>query len=341
MYNTIKELHIELTDKCNARCPQCIRTNIETGKSQDWILKKELTLKDIKKIISLDNLATLKKVNFCGNYGDPLIATDILIICDYILKNSIATISIDTNGSMHSEAWWWELCTKLHAYNKRITFYFGIDGINQEQHSRYRVGTNFDKIINNATMCIDAGFNVTWNYLVFKHNENDIDTAREMSEKLNFSNINIISTERFWKSTSLEYTYKDKKYTLERSTIEPNKKQLMNIKTYSDKKEINCFAKANQEAYIDCLGYITPCCYLGMYLYASVVNRPVNWHNQEELINMFNNMDLNRLQGKNKGLSEVIKDPWFSQLVKMHLDLKPERCYKVCGAQINKKEFVC
>ena len=111
------------------------------------------------------------------------------------------------------------------------------------------------------------------------------------------------------------------------------------MKTYTDKKKINCFAKARQEAYIDCLGYITPCCYLGMYLYASVVHRPVDWHSQLELMDMFNNMDLNRLQGKNKGLSEVIKDPWFSQLVQLHLDLKPERCYKVCGAQINKKEY--
>jgi molybdenum cofactor biosynthesis enzyme MoaA len=348
MYNKIKQLHIELTDKCNARCPQCIRTNIETGKPQDWILKKELTLKDIKKIISLDDLASIEKVNFCGNFGDPLIATDIISICDYILKNTQkkdwATIELHTNGSMHNEDWWWELCTKLHTYNKRIRFVFGIDGINQEQHSRYRVGTKFDKIINNATMCIDAGFEVFWDYLVFKHNENYIDVAREMSEKLNFSKLNIISTERFWDGDSLEYIYKDKKYTLERSTIEPNKKQLMNIETYSDKKEITCFAKARQEAYIDCLGYITPCCYLGMFLYASVVNKPnkqANWHRQNETINMFNNIDLNRLQGKNKGLSEVIKDPWFSQLVQMHLDLKPERCYKVCGAKINKKEYVC
>jgi len=341
VYNTIKELHIELTDKCNARCPQCVRTNIETGKPQGWILKKELTLKDIKKIIPLTDLASIEKVNFCGNYGDPLIATDIISICDYILKNSKSRIELHTNGSMQSEDWWWELCTKFHDYNNRIRICFGIDGVNQEQHSRYRVGTNFDKIINNATMCIDAGIEVFWDYLVFKHNENDIDTAQKMSEKLNFSKINIISTERFWKGNSLDYTYKGKKYTLERSSIEPNKKQLMNWVAYSEKKEITCFAKAKQEAYIDCLGYITPCCYLGMYLYASIVNRPVNWHSQETLMHMFNNMDLNRLQGKDKGLSQVIKDPWFSQLVQMHLDLKPERCYQVCGAKINRKEYVC
>ena len=115
----------------------------------------------------------------------------------------------------------------------------------------------------------------------------------------------------------------------------------MNWVAYSEKKEITCFAKAKQEAYIDCLGYITPCCYLGMYLYASIVNRPVNWHSQETLMHMFNNMDLNRLQGKDKGLSQVIKDPWFSQLIEMHLNLEPERCYQVCGVKINRKEYVC
>jgi hypothetical protein len=43
------------------------------------------------------------------------------------------------------------------------------------------------------------------------------------------------------------------------------------------------------------------------------------------------------LRGK---LSTVVKDPWFTKLLKMHTDLKPERCYLVCGAEINKKEYL-
>jgi MoaA/NifB/PqqE/SkfB family radical SAM enzyme len=337
MYDTVKKLHIELTDKCNARCPQCIRTNVETGKPHKWILKKELTLEDIKNIITLDDLIHLEHINFCGNYGDPLLAIDIIEICSYILKNSNAFLEIHTNGSMHNEDWWWNLCTKLHNHNKKLKFYFGIDGVNQEQHNRYRVGTNFNKIIDNATMCINAGFETVWDFLVFKHNENDIETAKNMAEELGFNKINIISTERFWEGDSLEYTYQGAKQVLERSTIEPNKKQLMNIKTYSEKNVINCFAKARQEAFIDCLGYITPCCYLGIYLYASLVNRPLNSLSQEEVSLMFNDMNLNRLRGK---LSTVVKDPWFTKLLKMHTDLKPERCYLVCGAEINKKEYL-
>ena len=83
MYNIIKQLHIELTDKCNARCPQCIRTNVNTGETEPWILKKELYIDDFKNIITPNDLANLYHINFCGNYGEPLAAKDLIPILKY------------------------------------------------------------------------------------------------------------------------------------------------------------------------------------------------------------------------------------------------------------------
>ena len=336
MYNIIRQLHIELTDKCNASCPQCIRTNTNTGKEETWILRKELYIDDFKNIITPIDLDNLHHINFCGNYGEPLAARDLIPILEYCYRhNPKLSVNVATNGNVRSEDWWWDLLEVVS--NKNFVIVFGLDGTYQKEHAMYRRGTNFNKILENAEFFISNGGIADWQYLIFKHNEKNVERARQMAKEIGFRNFLPVSTERFWTGDKFEYTYKNQKYELERSSIEPNKKQLMNIKNYSEKKEIKCFAKARQEAYIDCLGYITPCCYLGMYLYAVVAKLPSNFHNQKELMTIFENMDLERLKGP---LNKVIKDPWFNDLVRKHLELKPGRCYKVCGAEINKKEYV-
>lgn len=336
MYSEIKQLHIELTDLCNARCPQCIRTDFITGEEQPWLVKTQLFLEDFKKIVTPKDIKYLTYINFCGNYGEPLAAQDLIPIVSYLYENNPnISIEVATNGSVRSEEWWWDLLAVVN--KKKFKVIFGLDGINQEQHSLYRQNTSFNRIMENAEFFISNGGIADWQYLIFKHNEDSVEEARTIAKEKGFNWFRPVATERFWTGDTFNYMFKGKEYTLERSSIAPNKKQLMNIKNYSDKKEIKCFAQAKQEAYIDCMGYITPCCYIGMYLYASKVNRPVNFHSQEELITMFNNMDIERLRGP---LAEVVKDPWFFELTLMHSELKPERCYKVCGAQINKKEYV-
>ena len=333
MYTSVKQLHIELTDKCNAACPMCIRTNPKTGKEQPWLLKRELTLEDFQDIVRPEDLLSLEKINFCGNYGEPLAAKDLIPIIKYVYSNNPeVNIEIASNASTRSEDWWWELLEATH--KKPFKIIFGIDGTNQSQNEFYRRNTNFEKIVNNAKFFIENGGHAEWQYLVFKHNEKDIEKAKQMSIDMGFKNFYTVATERFWSGDYSEYVYKDEKYRLERSTITPN------YKTYDSDKKIKCFAKAWQEAYIDCLGFVTPCCYLGLYLYAVIADRPIDFHNQNELMTIFSEMDLQRLQGRGKGLAQVVKDPFFFDLLLMHEAKKPERCYKVCGAEINKKEYV-
>ena len=336
MYDTVKRLHVELTDLCNARCPQCVRTDPETGEPQPWLIKTQLYFDDFVKIVTPEDAKNLKYVNFCGNYGEPLAAQDLIPIVEYLYDhNPKIHIDVATNGSVRSEDWWWDLLKVIHG--KKFKVIFGLDGINQEQHVLYRQNTSFDKILDNAEFFIGNGGIADWQYLIFKHNEDTVEQARQMAMEKGFNHFSPVATERFWTGDTFKYMFKGKEYTLERSTVAPNKKQLMNIQNYSEKKEINCFAKARQEAYIDCMGYITPCCYLGMYLYASKAARSVNFHSQEEMMKMFDSMDIERLKGP---LSEVVKDPWFFELPLMHSELKPERCYKVCGSKINRKEYV-
>ena len=51
---------------------------------------------------------------------------------------------------------------------------FNIDGLQDTNHV-YRKNTNFEKIIDNASAYIRMGGIAEWNYIVFKHNQHQID----------------------------------------------------------------------------------------------------------------------------------------------------------------------
>jgi len=336
MYKTVRRLHIELTDKCNARCPMCVRTAF-SGKEESWLLKRELYLDDFMQIVTPDDLDYIEHINFCGNYGEPLAARDLIPILEYIWKhNSTIFIEVASNGHPRNEDWWWDLCQVVH--NKPFKVVFGIDGINQEQHEMYRRNTSFNRIMQNAEFFINNGGNAEWQMLIFKHNEESIGEAAFMSVQKGFSAFRPVVTERFWSGDYEDYEYKGKTYRLEMAS-RGNKLKETGL-GLNHKVKINCFARMTQEAYIDCMGYVTPCCYLGLYVYAVLAGRDRTFHNQTELMDMFSEMDLNRLQAKGKGLSKVVQDKWFDDLLLMHMKSMPERCYKVCGAKVENKEYV-
>ena len=332
MYNDVKSLHIELTDKCNARCPQCIRNDEQTCKPHNWLINVELSIEDIKSILPENDLKNIQRINFCGNYGDPLVTKDFLDIIKYVYSvNESIEIEVSTNGSLRTEEWWWELSTIVH--QKPFHIVFGIDGTNQYEHSLYRVNTSFEKVIENAKFFIENGGTAIWQYLIFAHNELSIPTARKMAKELGFKDFVPITTDRFWQGGSLTYNYKGNEYILERSTQKPNKKQLAGF-TDETSKTINCFAQQRQEAYIDCLGYVTPCCYLGLYLYSFITNKKVR---PEQF---FKKEDLNNLHAVNKGIGNVVKNKWFTNLVELHKQLLPKRCYNVCGKETIKENIL-
>ena len=125
MYNTIENLHIELTDLCNARCPQCIRTDPRTGEPQPWLIKTQLYENDFKKIVSPDDIKNINYVNFCGNYGEPLAARDLIPITKYLYEhNPKMHIDVATNGSVRSEDWWWDLLKVIQGKSFKVILKF-------------------------------------------------------------------------------------------------------------------------------------------------------------------------------------------------------------------------
>ena len=112
-YNDIEVCQIELTTECGAGCPQCPR-NVYGGKTVEDLPICELSLDDIKNIFPIELVQRLRLVFFCGTYGDPIWARDILPVIKWLRGvNSKLEIGLNTNGSARTEKWWGEIADVL------------------------------------------------------------------------------------------------------------------------------------------------------------------------------------------------------------------------------------
>ena len=77
----IRVVHLEVSTKCNAACPQCPR-NVRGGRDNPALPLVDLSLAQVKLLVDpgATSLAGLRKIFLCGNYGDPTAARDCLAI---------------------------------------------------------------------------------------------------------------------------------------------------------------------------------------------------------------------------------------------------------------------
>lgn len=198
LYKDLKTVHLEITDKCNASCPMCAR-NINGGEDNPQLPNTELSLDDCKKIFLPEFIRQLDRMYMCGNYGDPIAAKDTLEVFNYFrLNNPNINLSLHTNGSAKKVEWWKNLASVL---GKNGYVVFSIDGLEDTNHL-YRQNTIWSKIIENAQAFIDAGGRARWDYIVFAHNEHQVDEAEALSKKIGFERFQYKKSARFFSNVS-------------------------------------------------------------------------------------------------------------------------------------------
>lgn len=185
----VRYIQIDHNSTCNLRCPQCARTH--EGATHPDLPLLELTLDDYKKFIP--ELPNLETVMWCGNYGEVVISETFIECLEYVINNTKAKCIITTNGSARNTDWWSELAGVLKDRGK---VNFSIDGL-EDTNLIYRVNSKWNKIIENAKAFIDAGGHARWDYLVFGHNEHQVDQAVDMARDIGFDQFQIKLTNRF------------------------------------------------------------------------------------------------------------------------------------------------
>lgn len=196
-FDEIEAMHLELTDKCNASCPMCPRYIDGGGKLNPYLQLTEMSLQQFKKWFSPEFIKKLKHVYACGNYGDPTVAKDCLEIFQYLREcNAQLGLGIFTNGSARSSEWWGELGKIINNVARGDLCTFSVDGLG-DTNSLYRRNTDFDKILTNMKSFKAAGGVACWDFIVFRHNEHQIDLAQKLARELKFEIFNVTRTARW------------------------------------------------------------------------------------------------------------------------------------------------
>lgn len=310
----IKTVHLEITSKCQASCPMCAR-NLQGGIDNPFMTLDEITLDKFKSWFSIDFIQQLDRLYMCGNLGDPVVAKDTISIFQHCREvNPNINLSMNTNGSARGNTFWEQLA-KLN-----VAVHFGIDGL-QDTHSIYRIGTNFDTIIKNATTFIKHGGYAIWDMLVFDHNKHQIGACQHMADQMGFKQFHSKNTSRF-KGESLVVLDKTGKalyniYGTDRSKTLTHK---LTEQTFEEPK-INCKVQKEKSLYVSATGNISPCCWLDMEWMP-----PVSFSRIDYMTKIGTYMNLN-----NNTLSEIFNSDFLSSISDTWGSNPLRECSKQCG----------
>jgi pyruvate-formate lyase-activating enzyme len=190
----IQTVDIAITNQCNARCPQCQRTDIDGLGPAPLLPMTTWSLEDFKRLFPKHSLNDVKEYSFCGTWGDPMMAKDIGLICKYIIENSRASIIITTNGSIRNEDFYWNLGVRC---GERLTIVFDVDGINDEMHQKYRRGAKLQKVLDNMYILSKTKSKALSQSIIFKHNQSYKKEIEELAKKWGSLHHNFVKSDRF------------------------------------------------------------------------------------------------------------------------------------------------
>ena len=338
-FNELKSIHFEISNNCQASCPMCTR-NIHGGVENPLLEIENWTIERFKTAISSEVIHQVEKLYFCGNFGDPIINKDLVDMCDYAKSvKSTIQIRIHTNGSARSKAWWMRLAQALPEDHAVV---FAIDGLS-DTHSLYRIGTNYETILENARAFINAGGKAEWAFIRFKHNEHQVDEARSIAKAVGFTTFTMKDSSRFLLDPKFPVWNEKKEtiYHLEPSTYSEmkfiDKKVLDNYKDLVKLMEIDCYVQNEREIYLDAKGHLMPCCWLGSLPYIPIDHEGLAIPVKQEMLKQYHGLveslgGLQKIDIDNNSLKDIIDSPEYQGVWDEYWNEKKLiTCARVCG----------
>jgi MoaA/NifB/PqqE/SkfB family radical SAM enzyme len=279
MYS-IGQIHFEPTQLCQASCPMCDR-NKNGGEVNQYLKDQSMSYDQFVKAFSPDFLKSLHTFYMCGNHGDPILAPDMLEICEYIREcNSKINLQVITNGGARKVEWWEKLA-------KIVTFVnFSVDGLQDTNHL-YRQGVRWQNVEENMAAFCDAGGRAKWTFIVFNYNEHQVEQARMFSKILGVDEFIIKKSGRYVYSADLkkrdQHQAVDRKGNATQLLAQPQDPKYRNkaidsdygkivdkfgtLDNFIDVAEIQPKCVKKKEIYVSAEGLVFPCCWLAGQVY--------------------------------------------------------------------------
>lgn len=244
MLDQLQGLHIEPTNMCTLKCPRCSRTEFIEQFPNRW-KNQNLNLEHLKNFLDID--LKNKKILLCGNYGDAIYYNRLFELVEYFKING-SHIKLATNGSYKSIEWW-ETLSQLLDENDEVVF--GIDGT-PDNFKTYRINADWASINNGINVLRQGSVNLSWQYILFSYNQNNVEQAKLLAHDLGFDKFFVLDSTRWDNGT--EWLTPTKINEISQSKISWKKKQSV------DNKIDPMCKNTNGSHYISADGFYTPCC---------------------------------------------------------------------------------
>ena len=345
-YEDIKSIHLEVTQNCQAACPMCDRNMNGVGITPHINLD-ELSLVDCMNIFSPMFVKQLDTMYMCGNLGDPIVAKDTLEIFKYFRRhNPDMWLSMNTNAGAREETWWAELAK---VFGRKGAVIFSVDGLEDTNHL-YRQGVNWKIVERSMDAFIEAGGRARWDFLVFEHNQHQVEEAEALSKQKGFERFIAKKTGRFIDANSNkkekhqaknrkgqdtttlkkpEAKYQNKALTKQEAIL----KKYGTMDAYYDAAPIVCKVKKENSLFITAEGLALPCCWTAGRMYKW-------WHKDPKVEQIWDYIPkkskLNAKLGLDKvfetGIFKQIQDSWSLSSCEQG---KLKVCAMKCGAEFD------
>ena len=257
-YKDITRLDLETSSLCNAECRVCNRRH--NGIKNQTFTETYMTIKQVKEWFSEDFIENLGLITMCGNYGDSMTNPDLISILKHFRSiNPNLRFHMNTNASGRNATFWRELGEIFSVNNSTVVF--SVDGL-EDTNWIYRKGTHWDKIVLAMETYISTGANSHWEFLVFRHNEHQVEEARQLAKDMGVT--------EFFAKRALGYTTsKDKDNNIIQSmkvygrkgeyqyTIMPPAKTVYDVEKQFNKKNIGIVVPQNMLSDSEKVGYIS------------------------------------------------------------------------------------
>lgn len=287
---------IEVGNYCNLRCPTC-----PTPASKICRKRELMSFDNFKKVI--DNIKDSVQVVLLYFTNEPLLNPDIFRMTEYAHKNGLYT-EISTNAVLLNQE-----KTKDLFDSKLDRLILDLDGTTKESYEQFRVGANFEQVLNNITyLCrqkqvlkLRRPF-IELQFVFNKLNQNELPALKKIADDLSVDRLSI-------RSINLgQYAYSEKeKEELSRKFFPENAENNGKVRYQRQDGELKIrnapavcpLAKSHLVILVD--GSVAMCCYdlNGQYIYGNV-------------------------------LSQKLSDIWFSPDIVKKRKLAEKRGYPLC-----------
>jgi MoaA/NifB/PqqE/SkfB family radical SAM enzyme len=185
----VRSFNVEITNRCTLGCPECSRTN------NPWVRRNltQLPVELLQRVFPLAERERFEgvKINLCGTYGDCIYHTRFHDVIAHF-KAAGLSVMIETNGSHRTAGWWRKTCALL-GDDDAVTF--SVDGLEDTNHL-YRINSRWSDIIAAMEYCAPRVY-VSWKFIVFRHNEHQIEQAKALAGRLGVRDITFKKSARF------------------------------------------------------------------------------------------------------------------------------------------------